>query len=338
MYFRTGPAQTSAVFSIRNNSQGGGGNDWVIDDIAVATCLPTMSYSPTINPNVCTGNTIIIADTISSFFNNYTTYKWQRSIDGGTNWTDITGVTSLPDTNYYVTSFTVPPTSTNLADSGNLYRVVVATTSANLVDPNCNISDGVTITLSVLNCGPVLAVDLLAFSGKLVESKGQVSWSTSLEDEPVTYIIERSTDGRNFTATGEVPGYNNGSSTNRYTFTDPTAVVDKIWYRLSIVTASGKKKYSSIIQLKNSLPDFELTNIINPFTSSLVFDIAVSSNSSITAELIDMSGRSVLSHKQLVYSGTNSINLANAASLPGGIYTLRISNKDKFIIKRVIKK
>ena len=36
------------------------------DDIAVATCLPTMSYSPTINPNVCESNPILIADTISS--------------------------------------------------------------------------------------------------------------------------------------------------------------------------------------------------------------------------------------------------------------------------------
>lgn len=335
--FRTGPLQTGATFSIRNNSQGGGGNDWVMDDIAVATCLPTMSYSPTINPNVCQGNTIIIADTISSFFRNYTTYKWQRSINGGGSWTDITGVTTLPDTNYYITTYTVPPAATNLTDSGNLYRVVVATTEDNLTDPNCNISDGVTITLSVLNCGPVLAVDLLSFNGKLVDSKGQVSWSTSLEDEPVTYIIERSTDGRNFTATGEVKGYYNGSNNNRYTFTDPVAVVDKIWYRLAIVTTSGKKKYSSIIQLRNSLQDFELTNIVNPFNSSLVFDLTMAGNSAITAELIDMSGRSVLSHKQLVYSGTNSISLTNAASLPAGIYTLRITNKDKFIIKRVVK-
>lgn len=335
--FRTGPTQTSAVFSIRNNSQGGGGNDWVMDDIAVATCLPTMSYSPTINPNVCSGNTIMIADTISSYFRNYTTFKWQRSINGGLNWTDITGVTTLPDTNYYITSYTVPPAATNLPDSGDLYRVVVATTEDNLSDPNCNISDGVTITLSVLNCGPVLAVDLLSFNGKLVDSKGQVSWSTSLEDEPITYIIERSNDGRNFIATGEVRGYYNGSNNNRYTFADPVAVADKIWYRLAIVTTSGKKKYSSIIQLRNSLQDFELTNIVNPFNSSLVFDITMEGNSDITAELIDLSGRSVLSHKQLVYSGTNSISLTNAASLPAGIYTLRITNKDKFIIKRVVK-
>ena len=295
--FRTGPTQTSAVFSIRNNSQGGGGNDWTLDDIAVATCLPTMSYSPTINPNVCEGNSILIADTVSSFFNNYTTYKWQRSVNGGASWTDVVGATTLPDTTYYITNYTVPAANTTLADSGNLYRVVVATTVSNLTDPNCNISDGVSITLHVLDCGPVLDIDLLSFNGKLVNSKGNLFWSTSREDSPVKFIIERSTDGRNFSSAGEVPGYNNGSSTNHYTFTDPIAVVDKIWYRLAIVPAAGNKKYSSIIQLKNNPPDFELTNTINPFNSSLVFDITVSGNSSITAELIDMSGRSVLSHQ-----------------------------------------
>ena len=336
--FRTGPAQTSAVFSIRNNSQGGGGNDWVLDDIAVATCLPTMSYSPTINPNVCEANSILIADTISSYFDNYTTYKWQRSVNGGASWADITGVTTLPDTNYYITTYTVPPSATNLADSGDLYRVVVATTAANLTDLNCNISDGVTITLSVLDCGPVLDVDLLSFNGKLIDSKSQLSWSTSQEEGPVTYLIERSTDGRNFSSAGQVTGYNNGNATNHYTFTDPVSVADKVWYRVIIMNGSGKQKHSSIIQLKNDLRDFELNNIVNPFNSSLQFDIAVTTSSAITAELIDFSGKSVLTHKQLVYAGTNSITLTNTASLPSGIYTLRVLNKDRFIIKRVMKK
>lgn len=336
--FRTDTAQTSATFTIRNNSQGGGGNDWVMDDIAVATCLPTMSYSPTINPNICMSNPILIADTISSFFNNYTTYKWQRSVNGGASWTDVSGVTTLPDTNYYITTYTVPATATTLADSGNLYRVVVATTTDNLVDPNCNISDGVTITLSVLDCGPVLAIDLLSFNGKLVNSKANLSWTTSQEDSPVTFIIERSSDGRNFTAAGEVQGYNNGKTINHYSFADPVSVSDKVWYRIAIVTPGGKKKYSSIIQLYNSLPDFELTNMANPFTNSLVFDISISGSSAITAELIDISGKVVLASKQLVYAGTNSINLGGTQSLPSGIYTLRVINKDKFIIKRVMKK
>lgn len=335
--FRTGPAQTDATFSIRNNSQGGGGNDWVMDDIAVATCLPTMSYSPTINPNVCVSNPIIIADTISSFFKNYTTYKWQRSINGGANWTDITGVTTLPDTNYYITTYTVPVTATTLADSGNLYRVVVATTADNLTDPNCNISDGVTITLSVLDC-IVLDIELLSFNGKLVDSKAILSWSTSQEGSPVTFIIERSTDGRNFSAAGESPGYNNGKSINHYSFTNLVSVSDKVWYRIVIVTPDGRKKHSAIIQLRNDRPDFELNNIINPFRSNLSFSITSSGSSVITIELIDMTGKTVLSNKQMVYAGTNSINLTGTQSLASGIYTLRVIKKDKFITKRMVKK
>ena len=335
--FRTGPTQTSAVFSIRNNSQGGGGNDWSLDDIAVATCLPTMSYSPTINPNVCEGNTILIADTVSSFFDNYTTYKWQRSVNGGASWTDVTGVTTLPDTNYYTTTYTVPPANTNLADSGDLYRVVVATTVANLTDPNCNISDGVTITLHVLDCGPVLDVDLLTFNGKLVNSNANLLWSTSHEESPVKFIIERSTDGRNFLKAGESPGYNNGNNTNYYSFIDPVSVVDRVWYRIAMVTMTGKKKYSSIIQLYNRLIDFDITNIINPFASGLTFNITVAENSVIISELIDMSGKTVSSVKQLVYAGTNSLSL-NTQSLPAGIYTLRVASKNRQLVKRVVKK
>jgi hypothetical protein len=336
--FRTGPSQTSAVFSIRNNAQGGGGNDWVLDDIAVATCLPTMSYSPTINPTICMSNPIEIADTISSFFNNYTTYKWQRSVNGGASWTDITGVTSLPDTNFYITTYTVPATATTLADSGNLYRVVVATTAANLVNPNCNISDGVTITLSVLDCGPVLDVDMLTFTGKLVTTKANLAWSTTHEDAPVTFIIERSTDGRNFSKAGESPGYNNGNYTNHYSFIDPVDVVDRVWYRIAMVSLTGKKKYSNIIQLYNKLVDFEVTNIVNPFSGSLAYNVIVAENSVITSELIDIAGKTVSSQKQLVYTGTNSINFGNTQSLPAGIYTLRVINKNKSLVHRLVKK
>lgn len=334
--FRTGTAQTSATFSIRNNSQGGGGNDWVMDDIAVATCLPTMSYSPTINPNVCEANPIIIADTISSFFKNYTTYKWQRSVNNGANWTDITGVTTLPDTNYYVTTYTVPHTATTLADSGNLYRVVVATTLDNLTDPNCNISDGVTITLSVMDCNPILSVDLLSFNGKLIDTKANLSWSTSQENEAVTFIVESSPDGRTFSPVAEVPGYNNGR-TNHYSFTDPSPVNDKTWYRIIMSTPVGRKKHSAIIQLKNSLPDFELSGLINPFRNTLAFNISSATSSVINIELIDMAGKKVLSNKQLVYAGINSINLAATQSLPSGIYTLRIINKDRMVVSRVVK-
>jgi hypothetical protein len=60
----TGPAQTSFTLKFFNNAPGGGGNDWALDDISVATCLPNMKYSPSITPNVCKGNPLTIYDTV----------------------------------------------------------------------------------------------------------------------------------------------------------------------------------------------------------------------------------------------------------------------------------
>ncbi|MBS1655552.1 MAG: hypothetical protein JSU05_11945, partial [Bacteroidetes bacterium] len=115
--FLTGPTQTSATLSIRNNAQGGGGNDWVMDDISIATCFPSMSYSPTSTPSVCSGNTITIGDTVRSQFSNYTYYVWQRSQDGGLTWTNITSTqTASPTFNgtqwEYITSYNVPTSAT----------------------------------------------------------------------------------------------------------------------------------------------------------------------------------------------------------------------------------
>jgi hypothetical protein len=338
--FKTGTSQTSASFSIRNSSQGGGGNDWVMDDIAVATCLPTMSYSPTINPNVCKGNSITIADTITSFFKNYTTYKWQRSTNGGTTWTDITGVTTLPDTNYYITSFTIPPANTTMADSGNLYRVVVATTAANLTDPNCNISDGTTIKLSVNNCGIPLKTDLLSFNGKLVVDKGNLSWTTSKEDEPVTFTVERSSDGITFAPIGSVRSHNNYTApVNSYSFIDPVPVTGKIYYRLAITDQSGGLKYSRIINmLRQGGENLGLTNIINPFNYSIEFDITAQSDSKVEVELIDMFGKIVLKNDYTVHTGINALSLPNTESLPAGTYIFRAKNNETLINRKVLKK
>jgi hypothetical protein len=44
-----------------------GGNDWALDDLSVATCLPNMSYSPTINPVSCANNAVQVHDTIRSY-------------------------------------------------------------------------------------------------------------------------------------------------------------------------------------------------------------------------------------------------------------------------------
>jgi hypothetical protein len=104
-----------------------------------------------------------------------------------------------------------------------------------------------------------------------------------------------------------------------------------------MIKKSGEKKYSSAIQLKGSVSDFELDNIVNPFSSNLNFTVSVAKTSDVIIELSDMSGRMVMSAKKRAYAGTNSI-LLDTPTLPTGVYSLRIIYKDQSIIQRVIKR
>lgn len=100
-----------------------------------------MLYSPSNNPKVCDSNSIQIQDTIRSFFNNYVYYKWQRSTDGGASWTDVTAPTGpvvpLWNGSVDMCPLAIPPTATTLADNGDMYRLIVATTLGNLANPDC---------------------------------------------------------------------------------------------------------------------------------------------------------------------------------------------------------
>jgi len=343
--FRTGPAQTTATFSIRNNSQGGGGNDWALDDIAVATCLPNMQYSPSNNPTICEGNSIIITDTVSSYFDNYSYYKWQHSTDGGVTWVDIGGTSgsTTPVWNgsaySYVLSYTVPPAFTTAANDGDRYRVVVGTTATNLTDPNCQSSDPVTINLDVLtDCGPLLDVDLLSASGQLVAGKAKISWSTSKENEPVSFMVEKSSNGAQFTQVGSITGQNNPTAeTNYYVFNDPVSLADKAWYRIKMTTAT-QSKYSRIVSLNKDQQEFALGTVINPFANELLFDVYSPADTKIDVLITDLSGRTLKKKSMFIKAGTNSLSMDQTENLAAGIYILQVRNNDKVLTKMVMKK
>ena len=250
--YLTGAAQSSLTLTIRNNAPGGGGNDWALDDIALATCLPNMQYSPSLNPSTCQNNpSLVINDTVRSYFNNYSNYKWQRSTNGGSTWSDVTSAASTTPTwngsaYQYVTSYNIPQGNTTLADSGSKYRVVVATTSANLSNSSCLFTDGVSIiTLIVNNCGPILDVNLLSFNGKIINHNGNLFWRTSKEFEPISFTIEKSADGINFAPIASLNGHGNNTENNYYNYTDPSVVSGRVFYRIGMMNSSGKIPHAS---------------------------------------------------------------------------------------------
>ncbi|HWC52332.1 MAG TPA: T9SS type A sorting domain-containing protein [Chitinophagaceae bacterium] len=343
--YLTGPTQNSFNLKFFNNAPGGGGNDWALDDISVATCSPSMVYSPSNNPTVCKSNTIAISDTITSYFNNYTYYKWQRSTDGGATWADKTGVLG-PASPYstsggwqYVTSYTVPPSDADSMNNGDLYRVVVATTSSNLSDASCSFSDAVKIiTLNVIDCGTPLNVRLISFTGKAVDGKTSLTWSTSQENEPLTFDVERSYDGMNFSTIATVPGYSDyNASVNIYTFNDPEQLTRPTYYRIKMKTDNAIISLSRVVQVASNPTAFSFISVINPFNSSLVFDISSDRSGRANMELVDQFGTIVRKNLLEIIPGINHLELNNTDILPAGIYILRIQLGDLVLQKKVLK-
>jgi hypothetical protein len=337
----TGPTQDSFTVKFFNNAPGGGGNDWALDDISVATCTPNLTLLPSPNPMICQGNIVDMSTTVTSFFNNYTYYKWQKSTDNGTTWVDdgpaggpATPILSGGNWEYTVAH---PTILVNKPDSGTKFRTVIATTPANLNNVSCAFSQATVITLNVVSCGPLLNTELLSFSGRLVGNKAQLNWTTTMEDEPLQFAIEKSADGRIFNAIASLNSYNNGQDINLYSFADPDTIQSIIYYRLKITDDKGAIEYSRIVQLNGKMEESVVVNVINPFDQQLRFELMTSLNGKAGIDLINLQGKIVKRKEFNINNGSNSIVIDNTDNLPASIYILRIEFNGRIVQRKISK-
>ena len=62
-----------------------------------------------------------------------------------------------------------------------------------------------------------------------------------MENQPLYFDIEKSTDGSHFTTIGTVNSYNDpGATQNNYQFTDPEDITGNVYYRISMRNPDGE--------------------------------------------------------------------------------------------------
>lgn len=330
----------TANFVIRNNSPGGGGNDWAIDDIKIAHCGPTLSMN--YNPIVlgCQANPFVVnlVDTVRSVYNNYTYFKWQKSNVGGTVWTDMTGPGTSGNATpvlvgglyQYITS--LPPFLAYPADSGIYYRVIVGTSAANLTG-DCAYNDGSATMIKVINCGIILNAGFIQFKGQLINKQSYLSWSTHGEQELSRYEIEKSADGINFNTVASVAARNIPEA--YYNFTDPEMIINSTYYRIKMIDNNGLFKYSNLVLLSPNLK-FEVKTLRNPFRDNIAAEVIIPEDGTLDITLYNDKGQLVRSAQQTARKGINNIVIDNINSATG-IYFLSISFKHETIRSKLVK-
>ncbi|MFX0556382.1 T9SS type B sorting domain-containing protein [Maribacter sp. CXY002] len=131
LVFQTLPGQTSVILKMRNNSNGGCGNDLAIDDIVFKSCGDSVNVATIQNEEsivVCEDQGAVGATLKATpDFSIFTThaYQWQQS-DDEIVWTDIVGENN--------TTYTTP-----LINNTSFYRVKIAEDAINVSNDLCNI-------------------------------------------------------------------------------------------------------------------------------------------------------------------------------------------------------
>ena len=165
----------------------------------------------------------------------------------------------------------------------------------------------------------VLPVKLISFSAKLSSTgNAMLSWQSAIETNAAYYLIQRSTDGTNFSVVGKQIAAGNANS---YAYTDALSSINgtaTVYYRLVAVDADGSKTNSAVVSIiigqNNSFTVYP-----NPAKSF----INVRTNSSTGYRLLvvtDMAGHTVLTHKML----GSLVEQIALGSLAKGIYTVSI--------------
>jgi trimeric autotransporter adhesin len=344
--FRTGSAQTTATLTIRNNAPGGGGNDWVMDDIALGTCLPTLQLRPGYNPSYCLNAQIDLSVIVTSFYNNYTFYEWERSTDGGVTWTSAPELPGVRNYTYTLTggvykdTVALPSFVAIAAKNGWKYRVKTATSSANLSNNGCSVYNNAEIfTVTVQTTCDVLPVALLHFNGAVEQEKGVLYWTAKSEENLQYYEVEKSFNGTDFVKIGTVDARNTGLTEVSYSFTDAEALNGKAYYRLKMVAEGNETyKYSNILNLSfYNAKKFELADVVNPFASQVRFQVSAPYAESVEAKLLDVAGRITCSQKIVLRKGVNALSIDVPASLQRGTYLLHIKTSTGYLYQMIQK-
>ena len=182
-----------------------------------------------------------------------------------------------------------------------------------------------------------LPVELVNFSGNVIEKNIELQWQTASEIDHSHFQIMYSLDGTEFRKSGEVKDATyESSSLKRYDFIFQTPKVGSNYFRLDQVDLNGIINRSNIIYISFNGLEQQLSIYPNPAQENIrvVLDENINSNT-VWIQVLDGHGKVVMDREK------NAINFysIDISSLENGMYFLRIfSNQQQWQTKFVKEK
>jgi len=184
--------------------------------------------------------------------------------------------------------------------------------------------NGVTVfsPFSVGKTPYVLPVKFSYVNAAKTNGSNTVYWKAACSSAEVTFNVERSADGTNFSTINSI----NASQlrcAQPFNYTDNSNLAGTVFYRIKSVEVTGVVTYSTIVKLSDQQKDMQLKAVLpNPVTDQAQLSIISPQRDEITLVVVSMDGKIVQQSKVQLQAGASIVNL-DVSALQKGVYMVK---------------
>jgi hypothetical protein len=193
--------------------------------------------------------------------------------------------------------------------------------------------DDLSLVPNLINL-PVTLVDFHALQQP--DHTVALQWETAQEQNSKYTEVQRSADGKTYSAIGQVAAAGNSSSPKDYAFTDQSPLSGRGFYRLKMVDIDGSFKYSKILQVTTGATGAAIKVYSNPFHDQLGVVIPAMTSEKLVLSLFDQTGKICLRQNYTTQKGNNFVNLY-PGGMAAGVYLLHVQGAQTNQTIRVLK-
>ncbi len=188
------------------------------------------------------------------------------------------------------------------------------------------------------NLSNPLPIQLLNFDASLIGTKVKTYWSTASERDNDHFVVERSTDMKEYSFIASVSSKGNSSVLQNYDAWDYEPLNGVQYYRLKSVSIDGEESFSKPVPIKLDMGSlFEINFVYSNYDERNTW-INMNYNSSLpySIRITDVLGRSIYyKENNSAIEGNNDINLKDVLPVKG-IYIVTIENNQESASKKFV--
>ena len=256
------------------------------------------------------------------------------------------GPGEVNSTGFTITAQSVSPSTATLSITGSgSHRTVTVTTptsapagqvytvSVTCNDPAVGFGGPYTGTGTCsVTVDAVLSVTWSSFTAAQTPNANKLSWTTASEKDNSGFVVERSSNGKDFQAIGQVKATGNAASTSQYAFEDADAKAAVSYYRVVSVSIDGAKDYTKVVSVVKK-GAFDIKTL--PTASGTRIQIgADQTGENATIQVLNLNGQ-VISSKNVTLDG--SVTEAEMDLPNAGLFIINVKTASQSVSTKVMK-